>query len=253
MNAASPHQHGGNSQHTGHDKHAGHSPAMFKRRFFVCLVLTLPILYLSPMFQMWFGYQAIQFPGVNWITPILATIIYFYGGWVFLKGAWYEFRSKIGMMTLVALAITVAFAYSVAVTLGLQGDSFYMELATLVDVMLLGHWMEMASVQGASRALEHLADLVPAIAHKQVNGQIEDVAVRALAEGDRILIRPGEQVPIYGEVIEGISSVDEAFLTGESRPVTKRSHDETVAGSVNGEGALTIAVTRTGDETTLSQ
>jgi len=205
------------------------------------------------MFQMWFGYQALQFPGVNWITLILATIVYFYGGWVFLKGAWYEFRSKIGMMTLVALAITVAFVYSVAVTLGLQGDSFYWELATLVDVMLLGHWMEMASVQGASRALEHLADLVPAIAHKQVNGQSEDVAVGALIEGDRILIRPGEQVPIDGEVIEGVSSVNEAFLTGESRPVTKREHDETVAGSVNGEGALTIAVTRTGDKTTLSQ
>ena len=253
MAGASHHQHGGNSQHAGHDKHAGHSPAMFKQRFFVCLALTLPIIYLSPMFQMWFGYQALQFPGVNWITLILATIVYFYGGWVFLKGAWYEFRIKIGMMTLVALAITVAFVYSVAVTLGLQGDSFYWELATLVDVMLLGHWMEMASVQGASRALEHLADLVPAIAHKQVNGQSEDVAVGALIEGDRILIRPGEQVPIDGEVIEGVSSVNEAFLTGESRPVTKREHDETVAGSVNGEGALTIAVTRTGDKTTLSQ
>jgi P-type Cu2+ transporter len=241
------------SQHAGHDKHAGHSPAMFKRRFFICLALTLPVLYLSPMFQMWFGYQAIQFPGSNWITPILATIIYFYGGWVFLKGAWSEFHGKIGMMTLVALAITVAFGYSVAVTLGLEGDSFYMELATLVDVMLLGHWMEMASVQGASRALEHLADLVPSIAHRQANGRIEDVAVSALIEGDRIIIRPGEQVPIDGEVIEGVSSVNEAFLTGESRPVTKREHDETVAGAVNGEGALTIAVTRTGDQTTLSQ
>ena len=253
MDAASHDQHSGNNQHAGHDKHAGHSPGMFKQRFFVCLGLTLPIIYLSPMFEHWFRYQAIQFPGVNWITPILATIIYFYGGWVFLKGAWYEFRGKIGMMTLVALAITVSFVYSVAVTLGLKGDSFYWELATLVDVMLLGHWMEMASVQGASRALEHLADLVPSIAHKQVNGQIEDVAVSALIEGDRILIRPGEQVPIDGEVVEGVSSVNEAFLTGESRPVTKREHDETVAGSVNGEGALTIKVTRTGDKTTLSQ
>ncbi len=253
QNGNGQHGNGGNDQHAGHDKHAGHSPAMFKRRFFVCLGLTLPILYLAPIVEKLFGYQAIQFPGSNWITPIIATIIYFYGGWVFLKGAWYEFRSKIGMMTLVALAITVAFAYSVAVTLGLKGDSFYWELATLVDVMLLGHWIEMASVQGASRALEHLADLVPSIAHKQVNGQIEDVAVSALVEGDRILIRPGEQVPIDGEVIEGVSSVNEAFLTGESRPVTKREHDETVAGSVNGEGALTITVTRTGDKTTLSQ
>ena len=253
MDGASRQQPASHSQHAGHDKHAGHSPAMFKRRFFVCLGLTLPILYLSPMLQDWFSYQALQFPGVNWVTPIIATIIYFYGGWVFLKGAWHEFQSKIGMMTLVALAITVAFAYSVAVTLGLKGDPFYWELATLVDVMLLGHWIEMASVQGASRALESLADLVPSIAHKQVNGQIEDVAVSSLIEGDRILIRPGEQVPIDGEVIEGVSSVNEAFLTGESRPVTKREHDETVAGSVNGEGALTIAVTRTGDKTTLSQ
>ncbi|WP_068818901.1 heavy metal translocating P-type ATPase [Phormidesmis priestleyi] len=247
------HGNGGNGKHAGHDKHAGHSPAMFRRRFYICLGLTLPILYLAPIIENLLGYQAIQFPGSNWITPIIATIIYFYGGWVFLKGAWYEFRSKIGMMTLVALAISVAFIYSVAVTLGLKGDSFYWELATLVDVMLLGHWIEMASVQGASRALESLADLVPSIAHKQVNGQIEDVAVSALVEGDRIIIRPGEQMPIDGEVIEGVSSVNEAFLTGESRPVTKREHDETVAGSVNGEGALTITVTRTGDNTTLSQ
>jgi P-type Cu2+ transporter len=239
--------------HAGHDKHAGHSPAMFQRRFFICLVLTVPVLYLSPMFQMWFNYQAIQFSGVAWVTPILATVIYWYGGWVFLRGAWAELHGKIGMMTLVALAITVSYVYSVAVSFGLPGDSFYMELVTLVDIMLLGHWIEMTSVQGASRALEHLAKLVPAIAHQQVNGRIEDVQVSALAEGDRILIRPGEQVPIDGEVIEGTSSVNEAFLTGESRPVVKKTSDEVVAGAVNGEGALTIKVIRTGDKTTLSQ
>ena len=243
-----PHQ-----QHEGHDKHAGHSPEMFKRRFLICLLLTLPVLYFAPMFEHWFDYQAIQFPGVNWVTPILSTVIYFYGGWVFLHGAWYELRSKIGMMTLVALAITVSYVYSVAVSLGLSGDSFYMELATLVDIMLLGHWIEMTSVQGASRALEHLADLVPAVAHKQANGQIEDVPVSALVEGDQILIRPGEQVPIDGEVIEGTSNVNEAFLTGESRPVVKKVNDEVIAGAVNGEGALTAKVTRTGDQTTLSQ
>jgi P-type Cu2+ transporter len=246
-------QHAGHHQHSGHDKHAGHSPDMFKRRFFICLLLSFPVLYFSPMFQHWFGYQSIQFPGATWIELILSAIIYFYGGWVFLRGAWYEFRSKIGMMTLIALAITVAFVYSVAVTFGLLGDSFYMELVTLVDVMLLGHWIEMASVQGASRALEHLADLVPSIAHQQMNGRIEDVPVSALTEGDQILIRPGEQVPIDGEVVEGASSVNEAFLTGESRPVTKKVSDEVVAGAVNGEGALTIQVTRTGEQTTLSQ
>ncbi|WP_310486491.1 heavy metal translocating P-type ATPase, partial [Chamaesiphon sp. VAR_69_metabat_338] len=240
-------------EHAGHDKHAGHSPAMFQRRFSICLVLTVPVLYLSPMFQMWFNYQAIQFAGVEWVTPVLATIIYWYGGWVFLLGAWAELHGKIGMMTLVALAITVSYVYSVAVSFGLPGDSFYMELVTLVDIMLLGHWIEMTSVQGASRALEHLAKLVPAVAHQQVNGRIEDVQVSALAEGDRILIRPGEQVPIDGEVIEGTSSVNEAFLTGESRPVVKKTSDEVVAGAVNGEGALTIKVIRTGDKTTLSQ
>ena len=244
-------------QHACHDKHAGHSPAMFKRRFFLCLALTLPVLYFAPSFQQWFNYQAIQFPGANWVTPILSTVIYFYGGLVFLKGAYHELRSKIGMMTLVALAITVAFVYSVAVSLGLEGNSFYWELATLVDIMLLGHWIEMASVQGASRALEHLANLVPSVAHKKINGQgngqIEDVSVSELVESDQILIRPGEQIPIDGEVINGKSSVNEAFLTGESRPVVKKASDEVVAGSVNGEGALTIKVTRTGDETTLSQ
>lgn len=244
-------------QHAGHDKHAGHSPGMFKRRFFICLALTLPVLYFAPSFQEWFNYQAIQFPGSNWVTPILSTVIYFYGGLVFLKGAYREIRSKIGMMTLVALAITVAFVYSVAVSLGLEGNSFYWELATLVDIMLLGHWIEMSSVQGASRALEHLANLVPSVAHKKINGQgngqIEDVPVSELVESDQILIRPGEQIPIDGEVIDGKSSVNEAFLTGESRPVVKKASDEVVAGSVNGEGALTIKVTRTGDETTLSQ
>ncbi len=240
-------------EHAGHDKHAGHSPAMFQRRFFICLFLSVPVLYLSPMFQMWFSYQAIQFAGVDWVTPILATVIYWYGGWVFLHGAWSELHGKIGMMTLVALAITVSYVYSVAVSFGLPGDSFYMELVTLVDIMLLGHWIEMTSVQGASRALEHLAKLVPAVAHQQVNGRIEDVQVSALVEGDRILIRPGEQVPIDGEVIEGTSSVNEAFLTGESRPVVKKTSDEVVAGAVNGEGALTIKVIRTGDKTTLSQ
>jgi P-type Cu2+ transporter len=240
-------------EHAGHDKHAGHSPAMFQRRFLICLVLTVPVLYLSPMFQMWFNYQAIQFTEVAWVTPILATVIYCYGGWVFLRGAWAELHGKIGMMTLVALAITVSYVYSVAVSFGLPGDSFYMELVTLVDIMLLGHWIEMTSVQGASRALEHLAKLVPAIAHQQVNGRIEDVQVSALTEGDRILIRPGEQVPIDGEIIEGTSSVNEAFLTGESRPVVKKTSDEVVAGAVNGEGALTIKVIRTGDKTTLSQ
>lgn len=241
------------SDNAGHDKHAGHSPEMFKRRFFISLILTLPILYLDPHFQEWFGYQAVQFPGSDWVSPILSVVLYFYGGWVFIEGAWRELRSRIGMMTLIALAITVAFIYSLAVSLGLQGMPFYWELATLIDIMLLGHWIEMVSVQGASRALENLAELLPATAHRMVGDRLEDVPINKLAVGDRILIRPGEQIPIDGEVIDGTSSVNEAFLTGESRPVLKQVGDEVVAGAVNSEGALSVQVTRTGDRTTLSQ
>jgi len=241
------------SDDAGHDKHAGHSPEMFKRRFFISLILTLPILYLDPHFQEWFGYQAVQFPGSDWVGPILSVVLYFYGGWVFIEGAWRELRARIGMMTLIALAITVAFIYSLAVSLGLQGMPFYWELATLIDIMLLGHWIEMVSVQGASRALENLAELLPATAHRMVGDRLEDVPINELAVGDRILIRPGEQIPIDGEVIDGTSSVNEAFLTGESRPVLKQVGDEVVAGAVNSEGALSVQVTRTGDRTTLSQ
>lgn len=247
------HSHHDHGKHEGHDKHAGHSPEIFQRRFFICLALTLPVLYFAPSFQQWFGYQAIQFPGSGLVSPLLSIVIYCYGGWVFLRGAWHELQGKIGMMTLVALAITVAFAYSLAVTFGLEGEPFYWELATLVDVMLLGHWIEMASVQGASRALEHLANLVPAIAHRLVAGDVEDVPVERLQTGDTIIVRPGEQIPIDGEVIEGASSVNEAFLTGESRPVNKQVGDEAVGGAVNAEGALTLRVIRTGQQTTLSQ
>ncbi|PZV09882.1 MAG: heavy metal translocating P-type ATPase [Leptolyngbya sp.] len=247
------HGHVGHGSSSVHDKHAGHSPEIFRRRFFVCLVLTLPVLYFSPSFQQWFGYQAIQFPGSELVSPLLSVVIYGYGGWVFLRGAWIELQGKIGMMTLVALAITVAFVYSLAVSFGLEGEPFYWELATLVTIMLLGHWIEMASVQGASRALEHLANLVPATAHRFRAGKIEEVSVENLQPSDTILVRPGEQIPIDGEVVEGASSVNEAFLTGESRPVIKQVGDEAVGGSVNGEGALTLKIIRTGEQTTLSQ
>lgn len=186
-------------------------------------------------------------------NPILGIIIYFYGGWVFLKGAWNELHSKIGMMTLIALAITVAFVYSLAVSFGLQGKPFYWELATLVDIMLLGHWVEMASVQGASRALENLAQLVPSTAHRLINGRVEDVPVSEIRAEDVILIRPGEQVPNDGIVIEGNTNINESFLTGESRPVSKHEGDEVVAGSVNGKGSVKVEVSRIGGDTTISQ
>ncbi|MEC4892834.1 MAG: heavy metal translocating P-type ATPase [Oscillatoria sp. PMC 1051.18] len=241
----------------GHGKHAGHDPEMFKRRFFVCLVLTFPILYYSEQMQEWFGYTALLFPGWEWVNPILAIVVFFYGGWVFLKGAWHEFQGKIGMMTLIALAITVAFVYSLAVSFGLAGIPFYWELATLIDVMLLGHWIEMRSVETASRALEELTKLVPHQAHRyrdrNLEGQIEDVSVKEIVRGDLILIRPGEQISNDGEIVEGNTAVNESFLTGESRPVEKQKGDEVVAGSVNGEGAIKVEVTRVGEATTISQ
>lgn len=215
--------HAGHTGHGGgHDKHAGHSPKAFRSCFWLSLVLSLPVIYYAEFFQEVFGYQAAQFPASVWVSPVLGTILYLYGGWPFLKGAARELRARQpGMMTLVALAITVAFGYSLAVTLGLPGMPFYWELATLVVIMLLGYWLEMASVQGGSRALEHLASLVPSTAHKLVGDRIEDVPVSDLRAGEHILIRPGEQVPVDGRIVEGGSSVNEAFLTGESHPVSK--------------------------------
>ncbi|MEA3511846.1 MAG: heavy metal translocating P-type ATPase [Actinomycetota bacterium] len=241
--------------HEAHDKHEGHSPNMFRDRLLFSLVLTVPILYFSPQIQEWFGYDAIAFPGSGWITPVLATVLFFYGGGPFLKGAVREWRDRRpGMMTLIAVAITVAYTYSVAVTFGFPGDDFYWELATLIDVMLLGHWIEMRSVVSASSALDELAAMVPDVAHRiDEDGTVADVPVSALDIGQRFVVRPGEQVPVDGDVVEGRSSMNEAFLTGESKPVSKQPGSEIVSGAINGEGALTVAVTRTGDDTTLSQ
>jgi P-type Cu2+ transporter len=239
----------------GHDKHAGHTPAMFRDRFWLSLLFTLPILYFDAHFQAWFGYQAVEFSGVARVQPLLSAVLYLYGGGVFVQGAVAELRARQpGMMMLIGLAISVAFAYSVAVSVGLlRGMPLYWELATLIVIMLLGHWIEMASIQGASRALEHLAALVPADAHRMVGERVEDVPVSELRVGERVLIRPGEQIPVDGVVLDGASSVNEAFLTGESRPVPKEKGAEVIAGAVNGEGALVVEVQRTGEATTLSQ
>lgn len=241
--------------HEAHDKHEGHSPDMFRDRLLFSLVLTVPILYFSPQIQEWFGYNAIAFPGSGLVTPLLATVLFFYGGGPFLKGAVREWRDRRpGMMTLIALAITVAYVYSVAVSFGFPGDDFYWELATLIDVMLLGHWVEMRSVVSASSALDELAAMVPDVAHRIADdGSITDVPVAELEPGQHFVVRPGEQVPVDGDIVEGRSSMNEAFLTGESKPVSKQPGSEIVSGAINGEGALTVAVTRTGDDTTLSQ
>lgn len=243
----------GGSAHAGH----GDMVADFRRRFWVCLVLTVPVLVLSPMVRNFTGQgMAPLFAGEEWVALALSSIIYFWGGWPFLKGALPEIRSgRPGMMTLVALAISTAYFYSAAVTLGLPGgEPFYWELATLVTIMLLGHWLEMRSVLGASRALEELVRLLPDTALRvTADGGTEDVPVAALIAGDRVVIRPGAKVPVDGKIIEGTSSFNEAMLTGESKPVTRSAGEAVIGGAVNGEGAVTIEVKATGEATYLSQ
>ncbi|MCD6352560.1 MAG: copper-translocating P-type ATPase [Armatimonadetes bacterium] len=259
--------HAGHKEHEGHDARAGHGghaagsshhPAMvadYRRRFWISLAITLPVLALSPMLRKLVGFEPQAFAGADYLLAFLATVIYTYGGFPFLRGLVREVRSgQPGMMTLIGTAITAAFAYSVLVTFGYPGKTFFWELATLIDIMLLGHWIEMKSVMGASRALEELAKLMPETAHAvQEDGSLRDVPVSSLKPGDRVLIRPGEQAPADGVVVEGTSSVNEAMLTGESTPVEKSAGDTVIAGSINGEGALTIEVQNTGDATYLSQ
>jgi len=230
--------------------------ADFRRRFWISLVLTLPILILSPLLQSLVGLQqTLAFPGDSYLLFVLATVVFGYGGWPFLKGLVDELaKREPGMMTLIALAITVAWAYSSAVVFGLQGKIFFWELATLIDVMLVGHWVEMRSVMGASGALEALVKLLPTEAHKvDGKGNVEEVAVSELTAGDRVLVKPGEKIPSDGIIVEGESSLNEAMLTGESTPVHKHQGDEVIGGSVNGENSITLEIHKTGEETYLSQ
>ena len=241
----------------GADAGHGDMVADFRRRFWVCLVLTIPVLVLSPMVRDFLGQgMAPLFAAEEWVALALSSIIYFWGGGPFLTGALPEVRSvRPGMMTLVALAISTAYFYSAAVTLGLPGgEPFYWELATLVTIMLLGHWLEMRSVLGASRALEELVRLLPDTALRvKADGGTEEVPVAALVAGDRVVIRPGAKVPVDGTITEGTSSFNEAMLTGESKPVNRTTGETVIGGAVNGEGAVTIEVKATGEATYLSQ
>ena len=236
----------------GHDH--GAMIADFLRRFWVCLALSVPVVALSVMFQNLAGYR-LDFPGRDWLVLGLATVIYVYGGWPFLTGLVGEVRRRQpGMMTLVAVAITAAYAYSVAVTLGLlAGMDFFWELATLIDIMLLGHWLEMKSVAGASRSLELIVQLLPAEARKVDGTALREVKVADLVVGDVVLIRPGERIPTDGQVVEGDSAVNESMLTGESVPVQKASGDPVIAGAVNGEGSLRVKVTHQGQDSYLNK
>ena len=245
--------------HHGHGDHQNHHAMMvadFRKRFWISLVLTVPILVMAPLLQGLLGLEeALGFPGDRYLQFGLSTIVFWYGGWPFLTGLVEELRKKQpGMMTLIAVAIGVAYIYSSAVVFGLPGKVFFWELASLIDIMLLGHWIEMKSVMGASGALEKLAKLMPAEAHR-ISGDkgTEDVPVSELREGDRILVKPGEKIPTDGIIREGHTSVNESMLTGESRPVEKKEEDEVIGGAVNGESAITIEVQKTGSETYLAQ
>ncbi|WP_214793041.1 MULTISPECIES: heavy metal translocating P-type ATPase [unclassified Exiguobacterium] len=246
------HEESHDSHHGGH----GHEHMIddFKRRFFVSLGLMIPILLLSDMIQEWLRFE-LDFPFEKTILFVLSTIVYVYGGWPFLKGSVEELRDRSpGMMMLIGLAISVAYFYSAAVVFGYgSGHDFFWELASLIVIMLLGHWIEMRSVMGASNALEQLVQLLPNEAHR-INGEdTEDVPISELKEGDRILVKPGEQVPVDGKIVKGRTTIDESMLTGESVPVEKTEGEDVIAGSINQEGSLTIETIGTGESTYLSK
>ena len=242
------------ADHVGHDKHVGHSVEMFRNRFWVCLALTIPALVWDPMIQDWFDFQAPLFPGSSYLPAVFGTVVFAYGGWIFLEGALRELAVRLpGMMTLISLAISVAFLYSAAVTLGLPGHALWWELATLVTIMLLGHWIEMRSIFQAQGALKELAKLLPDKALRIADDdQTEEVTVDQLRDGDVVLIRPGASIPADGLVKIGKSSVNESMITGESRLVPKSEGDKVIAGTVNSEGSLRVEVTGTGERTALA-
>lgn len=256
---AAPHERAdqGQAGPAAHDKHAGHSVAMFRDKFWITLLLTLPTLVWGHMLQNVLGYHAPMFTGARWIAPLFGTAVFFYGGWPFLRGAWRELSDRLpGMMTLIALAISVAFVFSAAVTLGYAGMPLWEELATLVTIMLLGHWLEMRSISQAQGALGELAKLLPNTATRVLGGvdgqQTEDVAIGQIRDGDVLLVRPGESIAADGVVRAGETQVNEASITGESRPVDKKVGDKVIAGTVNGSGSLRVEVTGTGERTALA-
>lgn len=247
------HPHHAHEAPATHDKHAGHSVEMFRQKFWGTLALSIPTLVWAPMLQRWFHYAAPTFHGARLIPAIFGAGVFFYGGWVFIRGARSELADRRpGMMTLIALAISVAFLFSLAVTFGYPGMDLWWELATLVTIMVLGHWIEMRSIAQASGALKELTKLLPSTATRVNGDTLEDVPLTDLRVGDVVLIRPGGSVPTDGDVIEGESDVDESMITGESVPVTKKAGSEVVGGTLNGSGSLRIRITHVGDDTALA-
>jgi Cu2+-exporting ATPase len=249
-------EHPEHKEHIIHHDHADHHQQMvrdFKKRFIISALVTIPILLLSPLIQQLFNFR-FGFPGEKYVLFVLSSFIFFYGGRPFLKGFFDESKKKQpGMMTLIALATSVAYFYSSVVVFGLKGEFFFWELATLIDVMLLGHWFEMKSVLGASRALEKLAQLMPDTAHLIKGNEVKEVKISALKKGDKILIKAGEKIPADGLVVKGSSYIDESMLTGESKPVHKKLEDKVIGGSVNGDAVLEVKVEGTGEESYLNK
>lgn len=253
------HKQSGDEHDHDYENHSGHHTEMardFIRRFWVSVALSIPVIALSPMIQSFLGMEgAFAFSGDIYVSFALSSVVFFYGGWPFLSGLFKELKEKQpGMMTLIAIAITVAYIYSGLVVFVVEGQIFFWELVTLVDIMLIGHYIEMKSVMSASKSLEELAKLMPSEAHLlQEDGATKDVALDELEEGDQVLIKPGEKIPADGVVIKGKSSVNESLMTGESKPVNKGAEDDVIGGSLNGEGSLTIEINRTGKDSFLSQ
>ena len=247
-------------EHQSHQDHGeqrggpSHHELMFKRKFWISLALSIPVLVFSPTVQGWFGYSTPTFPLSQWIVPVFAIIVFAVGGLPFFKMSRGELQKKQpGMMTLISLALAVAFLYSLASTIFRLSDSFYWELVTLIDVMLLGHWVEMRSVRQASGALDELSKLLPDTAERITGGgAVETVRISELRKGELVLIRPGASAPADGEVVSGSSSMNESMITGESKPVSKAEGDKIVSGTINGDGSLRVRVTAVGDETTLA-
>ena len=247
------HEHSHSHGEGGHDKHAGHDPAMFRDRFWLTLLLTIPVVYFSHMIQEWLGYSAVHFTGSTWVAPVLGTIIFIYGGSPFLVGAYHEARSKQpGMMLLIGLAITVAYGASLATQFGTLDLDFWWELSALIAIMLLGHWQEMKAIGQASNALAALAELLPDEAERVTPDGIQNVSISDLNEGDVVLVRSGGRVPADGRVTEGSADLDESMLTGESRPVRKGEGDKVTAGTVALDSAIRLEVTAVGEHTAIA-
>ncbi|RYZ44468.1 MAG: heavy metal translocating P-type ATPase, partial [Sphingobacteriales bacterium] len=247
------HDHAPHNAKGGFDKHAGHHTQDFLKRFWISLVITVPLLLLSPMIQHWLGMN-FTFPGDKYVLLLTGTLIYVYGGMPFLKGMISEIKAKaIGMMTLVAIAISIAYIYSVAVVMGLPGMDFFWELATLVDIMLLGHWLEMRSQKAASKALESLVALLPNEVTVIRNAEAVRIKLEELQNGETVIIKPGEKIPTDGRVTDGRSFVNESMLTGESVPVKKEKDSKVIGGSINGDGVMQVLVTAVGKDSYLNR